>query len=73
MTKLLTTLSFAAVLALGGSALAMGDKTFDELDANKDGTLSKSEAAASADLDFVKADTNKDGRIDRAEYEKAVG
>jgi hypothetical protein len=55
-----------------------GQKTWEELDANKDGNLSKAEAAADASMKalFAKADANGDGSLTpeeyRAYYEKYV-
>lgn len=72
MSKLLSVVSVAAVLALAGPALAEAP-SFEELDQNKDGSLSKEEAAKAPSLDFAKADINRDGRIDRQEYEEAMG
>jgi len=70
MSKLAIVLSSAFVLALAGPALAE-KPSFEELDQNKDGSLSQAEASKSG-LDFAKADTNRDGRLDRKEYEAAL-
>jgi hypothetical protein len=45
---------------------------FKQLDTNKDGYISKAEAARSANLSakFAKLDTNHDGRISVQEYDK---
>ena len=46
------------------------DSTFAKLDKNKDGYISKAEAAADPKLakDFAKFDLNNDGKLNRAEY-----
>jgi hypothetical protein len=46
------------------------DLTFANLDKNKDGYISKAEAAADPALakDFDKFDLNNDGKLNRAEY-----
>lgn len=55
-----------------------GQKTWEELDANKDGKLSKAEADADASMKalFAKADADNDGTLTpeeyRAYYEKYV-
>ena len=60
------------------STASPGQKTWEELDVNKDGNLSKAEAAADASMKslFAKADTNGDGTLTpdeyRAYYEKYV-
>jgi hypothetical protein len=47
-------------------------KTFKDLDANKDGKLSKDEVAGDPtwSADFDAADTNKDGYISKSEFKK---
>ena|SRR3984893_16135583 len=51
-------------------AMRSADSTFAELDKNKDGYISKAEAAADPALarDFDKFDLNYDGKLNRAEY-----
>lgn len=46
---------------------------FEQLDANKDGTVDKKEAARQPGLSsaFEKADINRDGKLDRTEYDAA--
>ncbi|MBN1237956.1 MAG: hypothetical protein JXB36_05615 [Gammaproteobacteria bacterium] len=63
-----------SLLALGfaGTALAQAP-SFEEVDANMDGSISQEEAAAVEGLDFATADTNQDGSLDQAEYEAASG
>lgn len=72
MTRILSALSFAAVIGFAGASLAAAP-SFDEVDTNKDGMLSKAEASKVETLDFAKADTNKDGMISRSEYQAAIG
>jgi hypothetical protein len=64
-------------LCLTGVAFAQqGGKSaappFDQVDANHDGMISRSEAAKVEGLDFSKADTNQDGHLDRQEYDAAT-
>jgi len=60
------------------STASSSPKTWDELDTNKDGKLSKAEAAADASMKalFAKADTDNDGILTpeeyRAYYEKNI-
>jgi EF hand len=68
---------FSLLLFSGVSIAAMpGGKSsappFAQIDLNKDGWLSPSEAAAVPGLDFKKADTNHDNKLSRAEYEAAA-
>lgn len=72
MSRIISAMVVSILMAFAASA-ATTKPTFDELDTNKDGKLSKDEAAKVESLDFAKADVNKDGVIDRAEYEIAVG
>lgn len=60
-----------AALAVAAGAIAAAP-TFDQLDTNKDGMLSKAEAKGAKGLDFAKADKDKNGMLDRAEYEAAA-
>lgn len=64
---------FAAPLALAASA-AFGAASFAELDADKDGYVSKVEARKdrAVEAGFAAADRNKDGRLDRAEFATIV-
>ena len=71
MSKRLCGLAVLASLAIAGAAWAAAPE-FDEIDANKDGMLSKVEASVVKGLDFAKADLDKDGMLDRAEYEAAT-
>jgi hypothetical protein len=72
MRKWFSVLALVSVLSIAGTASGM-ESTFDDLDANKDGKLSKEEAAKQAGLDFAKADANQDGWLTRPEYEAAIG
>lgn len=66
-------LALACCLGLAGSAAASTTpSSFEDLDKNADGLLSREEAAAEKGLDFAKADADKNGWLDRAEYEAAV-
>lgn len=47
------------------------DQLFKEMDANKDGKLSKVEIKGPLKEDFAKVDTNKDGFITKEELNKA--
>ena len=73
MNKLVVLL---AALGLGATAYA-GDmdkaKSFNDLDANRDGLLTKEEAAADSTIsaDFATADTNQDGYVTAAEFDAA--
>ena len=66
-------------IGLAGGALAQGDPTathdpeFLKLDRNKDGYVSRAEAAGNADIArlFNKVDMNRDGRLDEDEFTKA--
>jgi hypothetical protein len=76
------TLIAAAVAALiAGTAVAEDygkDKSskhgaaFNTLDTNRDGRISKAEAAADSKLVFSTADANGDGYLDAAEYSAAL-
>ncbi len=73
MNKLIVLL---AALGLGATAYA-GDmdkaKSFNDLDANSDGLLTKEEAATDQKIsaDFTAADTNQDGYVTAAEFDEA--
>ena len=53
-----------------GNVTRSEDSTFAKLDKNKDGYISKAEAAGDMHLskDFAKFDLNNDGKLNRAEY-----
>jgi Ca2+-binding EF-hand superfamily protein len=64
------------LLAVSALTLAVGSaygadnkrKGFNDLDKDKDGSLSKSEAAANPELKFAEMERNRDGKLTRAEY-----
>ena len=62
-------LLLAGGLLLAG--LAHADERFDKLDFDKDGKVSKAEAAGNPDLitGFDRADRNKDGKLTPKEYD----
>ena len=72
MRKWIIALGLVSAMGVAGPASGM-KVTFDDLDANKDGKLSKEEAAKQAGLDFAKADANHDGSLSRPEYEATIG
>ncbi|HEX6993623.1 MAG TPA: hypothetical protein VF339_05690 [Gammaproteobacteria bacterium] len=65
-------LSILLALGFAGAALAQEAPSFEEVDANMDGSISQEEAAAVEGLDFSTADTNQDGSLDRSEYQAAT-
>jgi hypothetical protein len=71
MKKSLCALALASVIGFAGAAFAAGP-AFEQVDRDKDGKISKAEAAVVKTLDFAKADVDKDGMLDRSEYEAAV-
>jgi hypothetical protein len=62
---------YVGMLALGLSSLALAQALppFEQVDANRDGRISATEAAAVEGLDFRTADANQDGMLSREEYE----
>jgi EF hand domain-containing protein len=72
--------ALAVLLPLAGTALANDgtDKSgkagagFDTLDTNRDGRISRAEAAMDATLDWTTADSNGDGYLDKSEFKKAM-
>jgi len=75
MKKLELPATIAAVLglALAQASFAADAPTFEEVDTDQDGAISKTEAAKVTDLDFAAADTDEDGQLSREEYEAALG
>lgn len=67
--------AFAQSAAPAGGAKADSAASFDVLDANKDGSISKDEAAGMKGLSesFEKLDANKDSKLDQKEFDKAMG
>ena len=65
-------LLLAAAMLVGLSAEA--DERFDKLDFDRDGKLSKAEAAGNADLikGFDRNDRNRDGKLSPVEYERLL-
>lgn len=71
--------ALAMLLPFAGTALA-GDKDksgmsgagFDTLDTNRDGRISRAEAASESTLDWTTADANGDGYLDKMEFKKAM-
>ena len=68
----------AAALCSAGTALAADhDKmaksgaSFDALDTNRDGRISRAEASADSTIVFARADSNGDGYLDNMEFAKA--
>jgi hypothetical protein len=70
--KTLYALTMASVIGLASVAFAQSP-AFEDLDTDRSGTLSESEAAGVDALDCAQADTNHDGSLDRAEFEAAIG
>lgn len=78
-TVIMTTL---AVTIIAGAAFAAGSEkshrghgprlNFEEVDANKDGKLSKDELAAHAEARFNQTDTNNDGLVSEAELRARI-
>ena len=71
--------AIVALIPLAGTALANEgyDKAqagagFDTLDTNRDGRISKAEAAADASIVWTTADANGDGYLDKSEFKKAM-
>lgn len=58
-----------------GIAMAEAPKTFDQMDSDGDGFISKSEAADRADIkqNWSQADTDRDNRLDAAEFSAFEG
>lgn len=70
--------AIAALVPLSSTALAddtdkmaKSGASFDALDTNRDGRISRAEASADSKLSFAQADTNGDGYLDNMEYSNA--
>jgi Ca2+-binding EF-hand superfamily protein len=78
--KIRTLIAVAALVPLAGTALANegSDKSskagasFDALDTNRDGRISRAEAAADSTIMWSSADANGDGYLDTGEFKKAM-
>ena len=66
------TLSLLALSFFGLAAAAQGLPSFEEVDANGDGQITRQEAAAIEALDFTAVDTNQDGTLSMEEYNAAA-
>jgi hypothetical protein len=62
------------LLLAAGLAQAEEDGRFDKLDFDRDGKVSRAEAAGNADLinGFDRSDRNRDGKLTRAEYDRLL-
>jgi hypothetical protein len=62
------------LLLFAATAAQAEDERFDKLDFDRDGRVSKAEAAGNADLitGFDRADRNRDGKLTRAEYDRLL-
>lgn len=65
-----TLLAVSALALAVGSAYGANDKRkgFNDLDKDKDGSLSRAEAAANPEIKFNEMDRNHDGKVTRGEY-----
>ena len=66
------TLTLLALGLFGFAALAQDLPSFEDVDANGDGQITRQEAAAIEGLDFTAADTNQDGTLSMEEYNAAA-
>jgi hyperosmotically inducible protein len=73
-TLLALALTLAAAAALAQSKRPDGSESFKALDANRDGALSRQEAAAEKELAkrFTRFDADKNGALSEEEYLKAM-
>ncbi len=77
--KYRTLIAVAALVPLAGTALAnegydknKAGASFDTLDTNRDGRISRAEAAADSTIVWSSADANGDGYLDTSEFKKAM-
>ncbi|BAU48859.1 hypothetical protein SVA_2309 [Sulfurifustis variabilis] len=64
--------SFTAYAAQEGKGAKAGEwASFQKVDADGNGMVSKEEAGSVQGLDFSKADRNSDGQLSKSEYEAA--
>lgn len=70
MKSLLALAAPAGLSAVAFSGEGTGGMSFDQLDANRDGVLSRAEVEVDAAISasFEKLDTNADGQIDSTEF-----
>jgi Ca2+-binding EF-hand superfamily protein len=67
-----TAVSFAGTtLANENDKSGKAGATFDSLDTNRDGRISRAEASADSKIVFARADANGDGYLDTMEFSKA--
>lgn len=66
--SMLLTVSALALSAAAAFAADDKRKGFNDLDKDKDGALSRAEAAAKPEINFKDMDRNNDGKVTRAEY-----
>ncbi len=55
----------------GGAVAALAGVQFNEVDSNRDGRISLSEARLAGSSAFARADANRDGRVSREELKRA--
>lgn len=56
---------------MGHDKMSKSGASFDALDTNRDGRISRAEASADANISFAQCDTNGDGYLDSTEYADA--
>lgn len=83
LSALATSSAYAAGEKMGGESSTgstssqvgspSGSASFTDVDADRNGAIDSSEAAAVTGLDFTSADADKDGKLSRSEFEAAAG